>query len=1177
MLKIASIFTGLLLFLVIKVASQSFENESLFQKISSRSSKIKFKNALKETSHDNMLSFINFYTGSGVGILDANNDNLPDIFFGGNQVSSRLYLNKGDFQFEDITEQSGLKTDRWITGVSIVDINQDGFDDIYLSVSGAMDLNNTKNLLFINSKDNTFSEKAQEYNLDQKEQITHTSFFDYDRDGDLDVYMAVNPTDFKLNAMEALKKPQVKGSARSTDKLFRNNGNGKFIEVSEESGILVEGYSLGINTSDFNHDGWIDIYVSNDYLGNDILYINNGDGTFTNRLNEFIDYTSFASMGNDAGDINNDGLIDIISLDMLPESSYRRKMILGSPSYKGYLYTLSLGYQPSFSRNMLQLNNGDGTFSEIGQMAGIHQSGWSWAPILVDLDNDGYKDLFITTGFRRDMGNLDFINHADHSPFKRGGNTSPTMQLEAIKKVDGVSIINYAYKNDHNLTFTKVSSDWGFGEKTYSSGVTIADLDLDGDNDIIINNIDREASIYENRSELIQNSNYIKICLQGRDGNRNAYGSKINIYYGDNVQYIDHNPYRGYMSTVDNTMLFGLGEYTLVDSIIVNWLDGFESRIYKVKNDSTVVIQQKSAIVDNTIKSLPKNNNSINFKEISSELDIFLKHKENSHSDFYTQPLLPHQHSKLGPAIAVGDINDDGLEDFFIGGSRGNHGTIFYQNLSGIFHTKIFPYDRKYEDMGALLFDFDKDGDLDLYIVSGGTYSGSNSDLYQDRLYLNTGSGEFIKTEHVLPEINSSGSVVTAADFDGDDDLDLFVGGRISPKKYPLAPRSFLLENRNGKFIDITPEKAPGLQYIGMVTSALWTDFTLDGAVDLLIIGEWMPVTVYKNYNGNLENLTEELNLNYTSGWWNSISSGDFNGDGILDYMLGNLGENNGYNASLNKPLKIVAKDFNNNGIYDQIISRSYSDGIFPIVSRSTFLSVFPQKKKKYPTYEQYANTDSKNLLKDLGTDNTIELEAGMFSNSILFHYNNDSFKIQPIPNRGQVAPIFGTHGADLNENSETNFLLIGNFNSNNHNDGPYSAFTGGLISCSPNDKIKFECGHAIGFNVPSDGKALANLVLGTGENIFIVTSNNDNLKVFQPLKFENTQIKLNQFDVFAIIEDDNGRKYKQEFYYGSGYLSQSSRFLTLNSRWKKIELISYSGKRRILTRENEHSWNLQK
>jgi hypothetical protein len=1018
---------------------------------------------------------------------------------------------------------------------------------------------------------------AQEYNLDEKEQTTHASFFDYDRDGDLDVYMAVNPTDFKLNSMEALQKPKVKGSAKSTDKLFRNNGSGKFIEVSQESGILIEGYSLGINTSDFNHDGWIDIYVSNDYIGNDILYINNGDGTFTNRLSEYMAFTSFASMGNDAGDINNDGLIDIISLDMLPETSYRRKMILGSPSYKGYLYTISLGYQPSFSRNMLQLNNGNGTFSEIGQMAGIHQSGWSWAPLLVDLDNDGYKDLFITTGFRRDMGNLDFINHTEHSPFRGVGNTSPSKQLEAIRNMDGVSIINYAYRNDHNLTFTKVSSDWGFGEETYSSGLTIADLDADGDNDIIVNNIDKEASIYENRSDLGHNSNYIKICLEGKEGNRKGYGSKINIYYGNNVQYIDHNPYRGYMSTVDNTILFGMGEYALIDSIIVHWLDGFQSRLYKVKNNSTVIIQQKSAKLKKSIKSVQKKNDTMNFKEISADLDIFFKHEENSHSDFYTQPLLPHQHSKLGPSIAVGDINGDGLEDFFIGGSRGNHGTIFYQKISGTFHSSIFPYDRKFEDMGALLFDFDKDGDLDLYIVSGGTYSGSSSDLYQDRLYLNSGSGEFIKTEHVLPEIHSSGSVVTAADFDGDDDLDLFIGGRISPKKYPLAPRSFLLENRNGKFVDITSEKAPGLQYVGMVTSALWTDFTLDGTVDLVIVGEWMPVTVYKNINGNLENITEKLNLNNTSGWWNSISSGDINGDGILDYVLGNLGENNGYNASLKNPLKIVAKDFNNNGIYDQIISRSYIDGVFPVASRSTFLSVFPQKKKKYPNYEEYAITDSKKLLKDLGTDNAIKLESGMFSNSILFHYSIDSFKIQPIPYRGQVAPIFGTNGADLNDNSKANFLMIGNFNSNNHNDGPYSAFTGGMISCLPNDKLKFECGHANGFNVPSDGKALANLVLGNGENIFIVTSNHDSLRIFQPLKHEHSPLELKQYEVFAIIEDDNGRIYKQEFYYGSGYLSQSSRFLNLNSRWKRIELISYSGERRILNRENDHAWNLQK
>ena len=881
-------------------------------------------------------------------------------------------------------------------------------------------------------------------------------------------------------------------------------------------------------------------------------------------------------MGNDAGDINNDGLIDIISLDMLPESSYRTKMIIGSPSYKGYEYTISLGYQPSFSRNMLQLNNGNNTFSEIGQMAGIHQSGWSWAPLLVDLDNDGYKDLFITTGFRRDMGNLDFVHHTEHSPFIRGEQSSPTLQLEAIKKMNGVPIINYAYRNNHNLTFTKVSRNWGFSEKTYSSGVGFADLDMDGDNDLIINNIDSEASIYENRSESSRNIHFVKINLKGREGNRSAYGAKISLFYGDKVQYIEHNPFRGYMSTIDKSILFGMGEDALVDSIIVHWLDRSESRIYNVKNNTTVEILQNSAVLNNKTTGLPKIKNVINFKEVSAELDVFLKHEENSHSDFYAQPLLPHQHSKLGPAIAVGDINNDGLEDFFVGGSRGNHGTFFYQKLNGTFQSSNFPYDRKYEDMGALLFDFDKDGDLDLYIVSGGTYSGYNSASYQDRLYLNTGSGEFVKTENVLPEIHSSGSVVTAADFDGDDDLDLFVGGRISPKRYPLAPRSFLLENRNGKLVDITSEKAPGLQNVGMVTSALWTDFTLDGTVDLLLLGEWMPLTVYENKNGSLENITKDLKLNKTSGWWNSVSSGDFNGDGTLDYILGNYGINNGHNTSSKNSLKIVAKDFNNDGIYDQIIYRNYIDGSFPVISRSTFLNVFPQKKKKYPTYEKYAITDSENLLKDLGAENSIELEARIFNNSILFHYNYDSFKIQPLPNRGQVAPIFGTSVADINENGRADFLMIGNFNSNNHFDGPYNAFTGGLISYLHNNELIFECGHTNGFYVPSNGKALANLVLGSGENIFIVTSNNDSLQIFKPLKNENTQIKLNQFDVFAIIEDENGSKHKQEFYYGSGYLSQSSRFLSLNSEWKTIEFISYSGESRMVNRENKQAWNLQ-
>jgi hypothetical protein len=1137
-------------------------NITLFEKVIPKKSGIKFKNILSETDKENMLAFINFYTGAGVGILDVNNDGLQDIFFAGNQVTSRLYLNKGGFKFEDITAKGGVETDRWITGVSIVDINQDGFDDIYLSVSGS---GKTGNMLFVNNGNNTFTEKAAEYNLTITEQTTHTSFFDYDRDGDLDAFLITNPMDFKLNTTDPLQRPKIKGESRGTDILLRNDGNGKFTDVSKKSGILIEGYSLGINTSDFNNDGWIDVYVSNDYIANDILYINNRDGTFTDKSGEYFKYTSFASMGNDAGDINNDGLLDLITLDMLPESSYRQKIIVGTMNYTAFLYTLSLGYKPEYGRNMLQLNNGNNTFSEIGRLAGISSTDWTWAPLIIDLDNDGFKDLFVTTGFRRDMGNMDFIYKAMDSPFKRGGEPVPEYdQLEAIKRMEGVPVTNYVFKNNKDLTFMKVSKEWGFDEKSYSSGMAVADLDNDGDYDIIINRIDDFAAIYENKTNLSKN-HFLKIRLEGSDKNHSGTGSKITVYCKDHLQFIENNPYRGYMSTVEKNILFGTGSCTRIDSLVVDWPTGFRSVRYNIKTDTIIDIHYNRTFQSSSSKTANLNT-SIKFKNITSKLGIAYSHKEDSHVDFYKQPLLPRQNSKLGPAIAVGDINNDGSEDFFIGGARGFPATIFFQTSMGTFRSEEFPFDREFEDMGVLLFDFDGDNDLDLYVVSGGTFAVNNSEMYQDRLYINQGYGKFRKAENVLPVMHSSGGTVTAADFDGDGDLDLFVGGRISPLNYPAAPASYLLENRNARYFDVTSEKAPGLSSIGMVTSALWSDFNNDGMTDLVLAGEWMPVTVFENNKGILINRTREYGLANTTGWWNSISGWNFNSDETTDYIIGNLGLNNPYHASDSEPLKIVSKDYNNDGISEPLLIMKYIDGWYPVASRSQFLSVFPQKVKKYDTFESYAKTGAEELLKDLGTDGAVELQAKMFANAIMIHTKDSLPVIKPLSNKGQFAPIFGTLCSDIDGNRKTEILFVGNFYPVNVADGPYTASTGGVISSDADNKIIIRSGIETGFYVNADARALASLVMGNQQKVFIVTSNNDSLKVFTPVMQKEKHIKLKPMDAYAIVEWENGQRQKQEFYYGSGYLSQSSRYLSLVPGWKRIKIVTYSGKERIIT-----------
>lgn len=1136
--------------------------DTLFREIAPSESGITFSNDLTESYDHNMLMFSNFYTGGGIGILDVNKDGLQDLFFGGNQVSSKLYLNQGGLKFKDITEEAGISTDRWITGISVVDINADGYDDIYLSVSGFVSSGNTENLLFINNQDNSFSEMAAAYGLNDKAQTTHTSFFDYDRDGDLDAFMAINPTDFSLFYMNRVKKPAIKGEARSTDKLYENLGNGKFREVSKEAGILFEGYSLGLNTSDVNDDGWVDVYVTNDFITNDILYINQGDGTFTNALKSAFDITSYASMGNDIADINNDGLLDLYTLDMLPEDSYREKILVNTTNYNFYQMVLNLGYHPQFTRNMLQLNNGDGTFSEIGHLAGVSRTDWSWSPLFADFDNDGFKDLHVTNGFRRELGNLDYINYNEYSPFVNPG-SSIQKQIDEINTTPGIPLKNYAYKNQGDLSFVNTTEAWGFTKPTYSNGSAVGDLDNDGDLDLVINNIDMPAMLYENLTDK-ENQHFLKVKLQYEGANPNAIGARVFLEQQHTNQMVELNPYRGYLSSCDRTVHFGLGTSEDTSRLKVVWPNSKISYHELAALDSTISITYARQAGDNTIPNMEASTSPL-FTDITVESGLDFVHQENNQVDFHKQFLLPHQHSKLGPGIAVADVNSDGYEDCFIGGAKGQSGKLFLQLQNGTFSASETQFDPQFEDMGCLFFDFDGDGDKDLYVASGGTWAEKQSEAYQDRLYENDGTGQFRLTKEALPEMNISTGSVNAADFDGDGDLDLFVGGRIIPESYPLPPSSFLLENIGGRYVDKTKELAPSLSGIGMVSQGLWTDFDADNDLDLILVGEWMPVTVLENKEGKFVNSTEALQLAKTTGFWNSITTADLNQDGRMDYLLGNLGANNTYGISTETPLLLKAKDFDQNGSVDPILFKEYVDGFHPVASRDAFLSQLPNMRLKYPNYESYAHVSENNLFEDPNAwEADLELTAYTAHNAVLMNHDRDSLSLESLSNEAQFAPVFGTLSIDMNKDGMDEILLTGNLFSNNVVDGPFCSSLGAVLDYQNGDIKVLRGDTGNGFILKGDRKALALIRLADGGLALVSTQNNEEVSLIRVNADYETQL-FDPMEHKAVIKLNNGKELLREAYYGSGYLSQSSRLVVLPDSWEEIRFYNAKGETRTI------------
>lgn len=1095
------------------------DKSTVFQLLPADQTGIDFANRITTTDSINALYFEYIYNGGGIAAGDVNNDGLLDLYFTGNQVSSKLYVNKGDLQFEDITLPSGVNTERWCTGVAMADVNDDGRLDIYVSVAGYnLAEKQMENLLFINQgwdEDGipSFRESGEAYGLNDPGYSTQAAFFDYDRDGDLDVYLLTNALEkFNRNNLEPKRR---KGEARSTDRLYRNNGDETFTNVSAEAGILIEGYGLGINVVDLNFDGWPDVYAANDFLSNDLIWMNQGDGTFVNKAGEYLKHQTHNGMGVDIADFNNDGLPDITVLDMLPEDNFRQKMMIPKVNYDKFQMKRDLGYEDQYMRNTVQLNQGftaDGAprFSEIGNLLGMAATDWSWSVLYADFDNDGWKDAYITNGYRKDVTNLDFINYSNYNQMFGSVEAKRDKAISDLEDIAEVEVSNYLFHNRGGLRFENATREWGLARASFSNGAVYADLDNDGDLDLVTNNIDAEAFVFENRITAIQqDQHFLQIALQEDRPDLTVHNAKVMVYSGGKMQYQEYSPYRGYKSTVGPVLHFGMGSASRVDSVLVFWLNGQTTKAVNVPADQRLTL----AYAEASSHSLPQplaGHGGLEFRLETEPRGLQFLHRDNYHTDLKTTRTLPHDFSKTGPALAAGDINGDGLQDVFIGGNRNQSGRIFVQGPAGGFSSRVFPFDSTLQDVDALFLDADSDGDQDLYVVSGGTFSVAQDTFYRDRLYRNDGRGNFVPDRGALPAITASGSCVRAADYDRDGDLDLFVGGRIVPGRYPVAPRSYLLKNEGGTFIDATPA---ALREIGLVTDAVWTDVELDQQADLMIVGEWMPVTLFKNQAGQLLPAPIDIDgkANKTNGWWMHINAADIDQDGDQDYLVGNLGLNSKLRASASEPVTLYAKDFDENGAIDPLLSCYIQGREYLMHERDLVIDQIPGMKRRFPDYRKYAEAEMDYTLSPPDLEGAEIKETYQFASVILENRGDHEFVVHRMPLESQLSPIMGSQIVDLNADGRPDILTAGNFHASETNQlGWYDASYGNiLLQTSP---FQFEVVPPLSANLQLDGdvRVVRRLPLPNGQDLFLFGIYGGALKAYSINRGQTPELTLN-------------------------------------------------------------------
>lgn len=1084
--------------------------ENKFTLLSSELTGIEFINKVTDVEKSNIFIHETFYHGGGVAIGDINNDGLQDLFFSGNQVSDKLYLNKGDFIFEDITMNSGIIIDSsWSTGASFVDINNDGLLDISVSKS-LYEIDNSlrKNRIYINNGDLTFSEKSAEMGLDDSNRTMNTLFLDYDGDGDLDVFNINHPPN-----------PSVLSKLYGRDWLdttfscrLYENIDLKFVDVTKKAGLLNRGYSLSGTIADFNNDGWPDIYVANDFDSPDFLYINMQDGTYENKINEYLMHTSNFSMGTDAADINNDGYLDLAVLDMVAEDNFRIKANMSGMNPDNFWRIYEAGGHRQYMFNTFQLNNGkdengDLTFSEIGQMLGVSSTDWSWSPLIADFDNSGFKDFFISNGIKRDMRNTDATTQAELvikqklGPAVRANGGLQNLDVwdyvnleELLNIFPSNPLKNYIFKNLGQLNFENVSDKWGLDEATFSTGAAYGDLDNDGDLDIVLNNVDGKAFIYRNNT---LNTNYLRVKLTQNGRNFSPFGAKVEIVLSDKNQYFEFTSARGFFSASEPIAHFGLGKHESIDKVIVNWPNGSVSIVDNPKINQILTVDSNSAV--DILKENTKSSPYI-FTDITDDSSIDFVHKENEFDDFEREILLPHKMSQFGPALAKGDFNNDGLEDFFIGGAKGQAGVLYIQNSSNKFtklSTDALIQDKDYEDMGAAFVDIDNDSDLDLYVVSGGNEAKAGNAYYQDRLYINDGNGRFTKA--FLPPIRISGSIVIPNDYDNDGDIDLFIGGRQVPGNYPMPASSILLKNElietgnlNFSVIDDGPFKN-----LGMVTDAVWEDLDNDGDDDLIISRVWQSIAILSNNNGNFVNETSKYGLDSLTGWWYSLTPADVDNDGDIDFIAGNLGLNYKYKASHEEPFTVHYDDFDSNGSADIVLGYYNYGNHFPLRGRSCSSQQVPSIKKKFPNYTSFAQATIDDVYGSESLENALSYSVSSFASVVLIN-NDGKFEIKELPAEAQISSINDVVVKDFDSDGNLDLVIAGNLYTSEIETPRADAGMGLLMYGDGTGDFKAVPAFVSGLFLKYDVKNLIELTNKNGKTLIIAACNDDRLRIIK-------------------------------------------------------------------------------